>query len=242
VKLYRDEAVVLSTVKLRETDRIITMLSLSHGKIRAVAKGIRGPRSHMTGRAQPFTRLAVQCYRGRDLDTLTQVEVVDSNQRLRADLDRLAAAASIAEVAERVSQEGYEQPDLYRLVTRALAALDRAYSPLLLAGFQLKLLALEGWGPDVTICVECGLDRPLVAIDPDGGGFHCASCRRGDGVSPAGVHLVRLILGGRLNDALAVPASPTTDEVARLAQALLERHLDRPLRSARWSVGVRQST
>ena len=81
MSLYRDQGVVLRTIKLGETDRIVTILTQGHGKIRAVAKGIRKTGSRFGARLEPTSHVALQCYRGRsDLDIVTQVETIDSNR------------------------------------------------------------------------------------------------------------------------------------------------------------------
>src|SRR5471032_1031598 len=70
--LYRDEGVVLRTIKLGEADRIVTFLTQGHGKVRAVAKGVRKTSSRFGARLEPMSRVALQCYRGRELDVVTQ--------------------------------------------------------------------------------------------------------------------------------------------------------------------------
>jgi len=85
--LYRDEGVVLRTIKLGEADRIVTLLSLGHGKVRAVAKGIRKTTSKFGARLEPTSRVAFQCYRGRELDVVTQVETMEANRHLREETD-----------------------------------------------------------------------------------------------------------------------------------------------------------
>ena len=75
--LYRDEAIVLRTHKLGEADRIITMLTRTPGRVRAVAKGVRRTKSRFGSRLEPGMLIDVQCYEGRNLDTVTQVETLD---------------------------------------------------------------------------------------------------------------------------------------------------------------------
>ena len=70
-----------------------------------------------------------------------------------------------------------------------------------------------------------------MAFDLDEGGVLCRSCRSGAAISPTTLALLRAILGGRLNDALALPESPATHEVAVLATRALEHHLERRLRA-----------
>ena len=78
VTLYRDTGVVLRVQKLGEADRIVTLLTRRHGKVRAVAKGVRRTRSRWGARLEPFNHVDVQCYTGRSLDVVTQAQTVDA--------------------------------------------------------------------------------------------------------------------------------------------------------------------
>src|SRR5205807_5400571 len=102
MSLYRDQGVVLRTIKLGETDRIVTVLTQSHGKIRAVAKGIRKPGSRFGARLEPTTHVALQCYRGRsDLDIVTQTETIDANRAVREHYASLTHAVSMLEATDQ---------------------------------------------------------------------------------------------------------------------------------------------
>lgn len=236
---FRDEGVVLRTMKLGEADRIVTFCTPEHGKVRAVAKGIRKPKSKLAGRLEPLTQVQMLCWKGRELDVVQQVEVVDHFRAIREDLDRMPAAFTMLEAVDHVAVERQPMPGLFRSLTGALRTLAEQPSPVLLGAFLLRLLELEGVGPVVDHCASCGEDAELVAFDEHVGGFLCHSCRSGQGVSPETVVLVRQILGGRLRVALGAPASRATAEVERLATVAMEYHLDRRLRSAHTGPGLR---
>jgi DNA repair protein RecO (recombination protein O) len=235
VSLYRDEGVVLRTMRLGEADRIVTVLTRAHGKVRAVVKGVRRTTSKFGGRLEPLSHLALLCWRGRDLDIVSQAEVLDAFRAVRDELSRLAKAFTVLEVADQMAQEHHPAPRLYDMVVGALRELERSDSPLLVAGFLLKVLALDGSAPLVEVCASCGSEGELVAFDLLAGGALCRDCRRGRPVSPGALDLVRRTLGGRLAEVLAEPASALTDEVAALASSAMEVHLDRRLRSLRSS-------
>src|SRR3954465_1678335 len=74
--LYRDEAVVLRTQKLGEADRMVTLLPRRHGRVRAVAKGVRRTGSRFGARVEPFMQVDLQLHEGRSLDTVTQAETI----------------------------------------------------------------------------------------------------------------------------------------------------------------------
>lgn len=231
MSLYRDHALVLRTYPLAEADRIVVLFTHDHGKVRCVAKGVRKTTSRRGARLEPIAHLDVQLYRGRDLDTVTQVQGIDAFTTIRTDLDRLARAAIMLEAIEAVTLDREPDPSLFGLLLRGLRTLEAANRPLLVAGFLFKLLALEGVAPIVGRCIGCGAAEDLVALDLDGGGARCRSCRQGAPVPQGGFDLLRLMLGGQMGLALNTPPGPLAETLERLAIAAMERHLDRRLRA-----------
>jgi DNA repair protein RecO (recombination protein O) len=236
--LFRDRGMVLRTIRLGEADRIVTLMTEEHGKVRAVAKGVRRTTSKFGSRLEPLSHVSLLGWQGRgDLDTINQVEVIDTNRAVREDLDRMAAAMSMLEVVDQIGQERHANPRLYEMLVGAIAALAQERSPMVAPAFFLKVLALEGSAPVLDGCVSCGEEDPgqLVAFDLVEGGVLCRNCRRGRPLSPAGLALLRRTLGGGLAGVLAEPRSTVTDEITSLATEAMEAHLDRRLRSVRSS-------
>jgi len=241
VSLYRDEGIVLRTHKLGEADRIVVLLTLGRGKVRAVAKGIRKTRSRFGGRLEPPGNVSLLLYEGRQLDIISQAESIDHYRAIHDDLGRTADALAMIEVVDQVAQEGEANPALYRMLQGALKTLATSGAPLLVAGFYWKLLALEGVAPTVGWCVGCGAGGhgdavEMVALDPVAGGTLCAACRPVPGsrrIDAEAVELIRRILNGDLRSALAAPVSPATAVVADLATTWMEQHLERRLRALR---------
>lgn len=237
MSLYRDRGVVLRTIRLGEADRIATLVTEGRGKVRAVVKGVRRTQSRWGGRLEPMSHVSLLCWQGRELDIVTQAEVVDHFRAVREDLDRLRRATGLLEAVDQVSQEGHASPQLYRMLVGALRALALDDSPLIVAGFFWKLLALEGSAPVLDRCARCGAagadDGALIAFDLGEGGALCRSCRRGVPVSPEALAVVRRIVGGDLAGALNASPAPSalTAEVDQLAAGAMEHHLERRLRS-----------
>ncbi len=235
--LYRDEGIVLRTHKLGEADRIVSVLTRHHGKVRAVAKGVRKTKSRFGARLEPTTHLQLQFYEGRsELHIIDQAETIDHFRAIREDLDRLTRAVSMLEAADQLGLEGEPNPALYQMLLGALRALAGHSGPLVLPAFFLKVLSLEGFRPVVDRCVACDVredaeGRPLVAFDLETGGALCREHRVGAAISPDALVLLNDILGGRLGSALNEAASPATLEVDHLATRALEHHLERRLRS-----------
>jgi DNA repair protein RecO (recombination protein O) len=231
VGLYRDTGVVLRTYRLGEADRIVVVMTARHGKVRAVAKGVRKPKSRFGGRVEPLSHASFLFYEGRSLDIVSQAESIDHFRVVREDLDRLTAGVALLEVVDQVAQEKEPDTRLYQILLGALRALAARPSPLLVPAFFWKVLAAEGVRPELEACVSCGAAEPLVAFDLDEGGVLCRTCRRGTAISPAAVALLRGILGGDLARVLAAPPSPAAHEVEVLATRAVEHHIERRLRA-----------
>ena len=236
--LYRDEGVVLRTIKLGEADRIITVLTQGHGKVRAVAKGVRKTMSKFGARLEPTSRVALQCYQGRELDVVTQAETIEAHRALREDYALLTHAVPMLEAVDQVAQEREPHPALYRMLTGALRTLVDRRSALVTPAFFWKLLSLEGFHPMLDACARCGEDadageHELVAFDLEEGGTVCRACARGGGrpLTPEGLALLRRVLGGGLNGALAESPGPAAHEIEHLGVRALEHHVERRMRS-----------
>jgi DNA repair protein RecO (recombination protein O) len=240
VSIYREQGVVLRTHRLGEADKIVVVLTEGRGKVRAVAKGIRKTKSKFGARLEPMTHVELQLYEGRELDTITQAETLETFRHVREDLERVGRAGALLEAVDQLAQEREPNVALYRMLLGALRSLAKNDSVLIVASFYWKLLSQEGVHPLLDECAACGSpesDVPLVAFDLEQGGTLCRSCRRGTAISPQALALLRDILGGQLARALLEPPSDATSEVDALATRALEHHLERRLKAvsnARW--------
>jgi DNA repair protein RecO (recombination protein O) len=238
VPLYRDEAVVLRTQKLGEADRIVTLLTRRHGRVRAVAKGVRRTGSRFGARVEPFSHVDLQLYEGRSLDTITQAETVEPyGERIAADYGRYTAGTAVLETAERLSAEEREPSlRLYLLVLGALGALaDSQHSPtLVLDAFILRALAIAGYEPVLDTCARCGEPGSHRYFAVAMGGTVCREHRPAGAasVSPGAIELMVALLGG---DWLVADAAEdrVQRETSGLVAAYLQWHLERGLRSLR---------
>jgi DNA repair protein RecO (recombination protein O) len=236
VSLYRDTGVVLLVRKLGEADRIVTLLTRRHGKVRAVAKGVRRTTSRFGARVEPFCHVDVQFYTGRSLDVITQVQTLDAfGVGLVGDYPRYTAACAVLEAADRLTlDDGEPALRLYLLVVgalRALAGRDRD-ATLVLDAFLLRAMAVAGWAPAVVECARCGKPGPHQAFSVSAGGSVCGQCRPAGSVSPAEetLSLMDALLHGDWDIADASGASARR-EGSGLVAAHLQWHLERQLRS-----------
>ena len=231
--LYKDEAVVLRTMRLGEADRIVTFVGRSQGKIRAVAKGVRKTRSRFGGRLEPFTQVSLVMWRGRsDLDIVTQADPVEPNRAIREDLDRFVLGQVMLEAVDRVVQEREPAPRLFNLLVDGLRGLAASPSPLVPAWFLLRLSGVAGFAPSLDGCTECG--APGTWFSPAQGGAVCRACR-GPGAVQVAPGVLKLLHDLAVEGAWMRTDPEVAATAARLARSYAEYHLERRLRSAKAS-------
>ena len=159
---YTTDAIVLSRFDLGEADRVLTLITPTGGKLKAIAKGIRKPTSRLGGSLEPFAELTVGLARGRTFDVVTEVRVGHAWLHLRDSLESAATAWYLAELADRSLEERHAAEPQYLLLRRAYELLDAAMAPGRVARwYEMHLLDELGQRPEVDRCVEC--DRVLDA-------------------------------------------------------------------------------
>ncbi len=245
--VYKAEGIVLRQQAMGEADRVVTLLTREHGKLRTAARGVRKTTSRLGGRVEPFTHARFLLARGKTLDVIAQVEVLEAFPGLRADLLRSAYAAYVAELVDRFLPERDAHESVFTLVRHALAALEGAgeeEAELVALWFALHLAADLGYRPESETCVGCGRALPRAggrpaeawAFSPALGGALCPACaaRDGDalralpGVLATCAYLLRLPPGR--SSRLRIPPEERR-ELARLVQAHLEYRLEAKLRA-----------
>lgn len=236
--LYRDEAVVLRTHKLSDNDRIITMLTRHHGKVRAVAKGVRKTRSRFGSRLEPFTHVDVQLSTGRNLDVVDQAEMIGPHgPAIAADYSRYTSGTTMLEVADRLTAEEREpatqQYLLLRNATRALAT-QRYPTDLVLDAYLLRAMAVGGFSPSLVDCARCGEPGPHRWFSVPSGGLVCSRCRVPGSTSPSETTMALLAALLSADWPRALESGPSARTEARgIVAAYVPWHLDRSLRSMR---------
>ncbi|CAN5891269.1 DNA repair protein RecO [soil metagenome] len=234
--LYRDEAIVLRTQKLGEADRIVTVLSRRHGRIRAVARGVRRTSSRFGARLEPFSHVDLQLAEGRSLHVVTQAETLDAmTMTIGADYPTYTAGTAMLEAADRLAGEDHEPAVQQFLLLvgglRVLAGGEHDPS-LVLDAFLLRSLSVAGWAPSFEECARCRAPGPHRAFSAATGGMACSACRPPGAASPAPetVRLLSALLTGDWEAAGASNAR-TRRESSGLVAAYLAWHLERGLRS-----------
>lgn len=169
---------MLRTHKLGEADRIVTLLSRNRGQIRAVAKGVRRTASKLGARLEPFMVVDLQCYEGKNLDTVTQVEIIGPyGAEITDQYDSYTVASVICESALKLTDD---QPaaNQYLLLVGALRSLaKKEHQPqMILNSYLLRALSIAGWAPNFAECTTCASPGPHPAFYIQTGGVVCQSC------------------------------------------------------------------
>ncbi len=234
--LYKEQGIVLRSVKLGEADKIVTILTQGAGKVRGVAKGIRRTNSKFGARLEPLTHVSLLMYQGRNLDTVTQAEIISPFRAIRGDFRSFAAGETMLEAVDKVSEEHERNVRLFLLLLSGLRALEGGPtdSAAVAESFLLKLLSLSGFHPSLSACAVCGRPGPHEWFSSGQGGVVCDGCAEHD-AGRVGPEAVRWLDGlARVELVGAGDLTPALD-VRREARAMLygfsEYHLERRMRS-----------
>jgi DNA repair protein RecO (recombination protein O) len=234
----KTEAVVLRSIRYGEADRILHLYSKGRGRIGAIAKGARKPRSRFGGRLEPFFRLDLMLHEGRsDLMTVTSAATVDGYPRLRSSGPALTAGARACDAFLRLLDSEEPNPPAYNLLCRYLSLLDdpaetRAASHETALSFRLKLALAAGFAPELASCAFCGEADRLIGFSGAAGGVVCASCEAG------GFHLDeeahRFMVEALAKSLSEAPAAEpkVLRQVERAVGETLEHHAHVQLRAA----------
>ncbi len=240
-RLYRTEAIVLHELDYAETDRILTLLT-PRGKFSALAKGIRRPTSRQVGHLGLFSRVQLMLARGHNLDIITQAESVEEFEGIRGDLMRFTYACYVAELLERFAPEGEENHDLYALAIQGYHWLSQEQDPRLwVRFFELCLLRLSGYQPEVFNCMNChAAIQPVVNyFGVEQGGILCDRCGQEQpharAVSVAAQKVLRYL---QTRDEAQVRTLRVSAETHREIEALLRSYLEFTLERELKSVSV----
>ena len=236
--LCETEALVLRTYNLAEADKIVVSLTHANGLVRAVAQGCRRLKNRFGAALEPFTLLQITYYQkeNQDLASLRQVEILKSHFYLSSDAETLTGLAYMADLVIEFSPPYQANEKLFRMVKACLEAVAASPGDLqtVLRYFEIWLLKLEGFLPDIKRCAEC-----LLAFEENRMAFvgsdlvlRCRSCGQGMGTALSGKLHQQLRATQKLAPGVFVEQSHevserTLQELAELTHSLLGRVLER---------------
>ena len=238
-RTYRAEALVLKNAPFGEAGLMVTLHSREWGKLRVVANGARKANSRLVGHLEPLTLTRLLLARGRTLDTVVQAEVAGTFPNLRAGLAAMTRAQFVTELVDGFGSEDSPNEPLYELAVDTLSVLERDPNrDLTLRHFELHLLQVSGFMPELFHCVECrrSIEPDRHRYSVDSGGTLCLDCRpAGAQVSPLSLRalkVLRFLHRSRVDELPDLQTSPAVSrEVTALLSASTQHWLGREIRS-----------
>jgi DNA repair protein RecO (recombination protein O) len=246
--VYQTTAIVLRRTDFGEADRLLTALTPDRGKLKLIAKGARKPTSRKSGHVELFCHSRFMVAVGRELDIVTQAEMLDPHVPLREDLLRTTYAYYVAELADAFTAERDENQPLFSLVRDALDWLCEADDLALVARYyELHLLALVGYQPQLFVCAGCRerLQQEANYLSAADGSVLCSGCGHGRaGASELSVNalkVLRFLQTRGWETCRLLRLSPSSHaEVEQAMQKYITYHLERKLKSVDFVHHLRQ--
>ncbi|HEY6952651.1 MAG TPA: DNA repair protein RecO [Bacteroidota bacterium] len=244
--LTKTDAVVLKSMKYRDTSKIVSFYTSQFGKLKGIAKGARRADNKFGSSLEPLSYVTLVIYKKeqRDLHLISQCDSIRSFGKIRDTIEKLAVGLSILELVDQLAHEEEENRALFSLIVDTLGALDGSPKNVESLGraFQIRVAALLGYAPSLEVCSECG----KTLVDGEGQsavGFHlangavtCSDCRsvgRGKhgvddiAVSPATVQILRRFLAARIDSVTSIAyGEQIGNELDDILRSYLRYHFD----------------
>ncbi len=233
---FRGEGIVLRVRNIGEADRIVTIYTAHYGKIRAAARGARRIRNRLLSPTQVFTYGRYLFFRGKELHTISQAEILTSYQEFRDDLEKMAYASYICELLDTFTEEEVPSPELFSLLQAVFSLGLQGRFPLAVRAFEVRLMQELGYAPQLYRCLGCGsVVSENLGFTPEGG-LVCYTC------APQYQHVLPLSKGTwelfkRLTEwdvhrfGILHPTPAALRELERVMRKYIDFRLDYPLKS-----------
>ncbi len=177
--ITKTEGIVLKEFRFKETSKILTLYTLKHGKIQAMARGAYRPKSQLIANTQTFSYNEYQLYKGKNFYYINQGDIIDSFYSIRENIDRLMYGSYLLELMDLSTMEEERNEKLFFLLLKGLSVLsklDRGFIRFILA-YELKFISFLGYKPLLDRCVNCGSkDLSIIKFSIEKGGIICKKC------------------------------------------------------------------
>jgi DNA repair protein RecO (recombination protein O) len=244
---YQTETIVIGKVKLGEADRILILFSRDYGKIEAVGKGVRRPRSKMGGHLELLTHNQVSLVQGRNLETIVGVQTIDGFLNLKNDIWLTSYGLYAAELVNQFTVVHAENQPIFRLLVSTLQELERGTNPeLVMRYFELSLLESAGFRPQLQQCVAC--KKSLQPVENvfcvNEGGILCPECKYTHPVvAPISVDALKVLRLMQKSDISLVNRlkieADLAEELKGILAAYIRYILERDVKALEWLDSLR---
>ena len=249
----KTQAIVIRTFPLREFHKIITFYTPDFGKIKAVAYGIKSPKSRLGGSLELLNHgtLLFQHRENRELQNITDFNLINGFDAMRSDFTRITYGCYFAELVDSIASEGLASPEIFNLLHDTYQFLAHADDvPLLARGFEIKFLDCAGYGPELSRCVHCGstvneteTGKFGLAFSVRYGGVLCDNCDNRDGaaftIASGSCELLKMLRKSEWERFNRIRASSRNhQELKRVLGNFVEHYTERNLKSLRFIENV----
>jgi DNA repair protein RecO (recombination protein O) len=249
----KTQAIVIRTFPLQEFHKIITFYTPDFGKVKAVAYGVKSPKSRLSGSLELLNHgtLLFHHRENRELQNITDFNLIDGFNAIRADFTRITYGCYFAELVDSIASEGIANPEIFELLRTTYQFLTHADDvPLLARGFEIKFLDCAGYGPELSRCVHCGsavngaaTEKFGIAFSVRYGGVLCGDCKNRDGaaftIAPGSCELLKMLRNSEWERFNRIRASTRNHkELKRALGSFIEYHTERNLKSLRFIESV----
>ena len=249
----KTQAIVIRTFPLQEFHKIITFYTPDFGKVKAIAYGVKSPKSRLGGSLELLNHgtLLFQHRENRELQNITDFNLIDGFDVIRSDFTRITYGCYFAELVDSIASEGIASPEIFNLLHTTSQFLVHADDvPLLARGFEIKFLDCAGYGPELSRCVHCGstvkpgtTDTFGIAFSVRYGGVLCGECKNRDGaaftIASGSCELLKMLRRSEWERFNRIHASTRNhQELKRLLGNFIEYHTERKLKSLKFIENV----
>ncbi len=234
------KALILKDLDYKESDKIVTVLTETEGKMAVVARGVKKVKSSLRGCVQPFCYSELQIHQGRsNMGTVTQGKILDFFGNAREDIALAMQCMHIMELLDKSQPEHHSEPGLFELSLRVLNLLNSGkFRPLWIRYYELALIRTLGVAPVLDSCVHCGrADLRSGHMSLEQGGLLCQSCsQQQHGLIPLRVEPLALMkhLDSRVPGDLEVlgrmePSDRALADLEICLERYIEHQIEKPL-------------
>ena len=239
-KLFKVDSIVLKTSKVGEADKIVVFFTPSRGKIHAIAKGARKPKSKFGGRLEPFSYNNVMLAKGKQLDVLSQIETIETFYDLRVDQEKLLTGIYFVRLVDASTEVGQKNEALFDLLLFSLKFLLESNKPEVARKmFEVGLINVEGFFPVLDRCVKC---QKKVKKEPEKVKFNislrgivCSQCSQKIGGIEVPWRIIQTILLLKHRDNVELEnidiSKPDIDKMDLILKTYISDHIGKDIRN-----------
>jgi DNA repair protein RecO (recombination protein O) len=202
--IYKTRGIIIKRTNVGEADKIVTIFSENHGKLKVVARGIRKIRSKLAGNLELFCLSNFNIAEGKNLDVVTAALIEKCYFNIRNNLEATEQAQYFSEVIYKITEENDKHPQIYHLLDHVLESLASEKNKIIIPYFEWNIITELGYHPELYSCINCRsklTDKEKIFFNYLRGGIVCEKCRKTDPqISTSTIKLLRLFLKHHLPD------------------------------------------